>query len=327
MNSVTFPDGKRFAFTIMDDTDAATVDNVRPIYDLLRGLGMLTTKTVWPLRCPEGSPNFGSSQTLEDKEYRDFVLDLRDHNFEIAWHCATMETSKRERTLLGLERFHDVIGYYPRVHANHAFNRENLYWGSDRLDRQLLKKVLHRATRTPADYYQGHVENSPYWWGDACLEHIDYVRNLTFDGMNLCKVNPSMPYQDPKRPCAKWWFSCCDAENCAEFKHVVRLDCQEQLAREGGWCIIATHFAKGYVRNGQVDPQVRMLLEALAARNGWFVPVATLLDHLRTCAHSADCPTHEWDAMQWKWAGDLVRRRVRMSRRTAATPVAAESAY
>ena len=48
-----FPGGKRFAFTIMDDTDDATVQNVGPVYEALYSLGMGATKTVWPMPCPE----------------------------------------------------------------------------------------------------------------------------------------------------------------------------------------------------------------------------------------------------------------------------------
>ena len=55
---VQFPGGARFAFTVMDDTDVATVENVRPIYRLLDSLGMRTTKTVWPMPCEEGSRDF-----------------------------------------------------------------------------------------------------------------------------------------------------------------------------------------------------------------------------------------------------------------------------
>ena len=47
--SLDFPEGRKFAFTILDDTDDATVENVRPVYDLLTELGFRTTKTVWPL--------------------------------------------------------------------------------------------------------------------------------------------------------------------------------------------------------------------------------------------------------------------------------------
>ena len=82
----------------MDDTDDATVENVQPIYRLLESLGMLTTKTVWPVRCEEGSIAFGAAETLDDPQYRDFVVDLHRRGFEIAFHCATMESSQRERT-------------------------------------------------------------------------------------------------------------------------------------------------------------------------------------------------------------------------------------
>ncbi|MGI6449930.1 MAG: hypothetical protein ACOX3R_06475 [Desulfitobacteriia bacterium] len=46
MPGIQWPDGKRFAFTIIDDNDNATVQNNKPIYDLLLALGMKTTKTV-----------------------------------------------------------------------------------------------------------------------------------------------------------------------------------------------------------------------------------------------------------------------------------------
>src|SRR3989442_15986451 len=100
-----FPGGARFAFTVIDDTDVATVENVRPIYRLLEALGMRTTKTVWPVRCEEGSRDFSLSETMDDARYRDFVVDLHARGFEMALHCATMESSTRERTVRALECF------------------------------------------------------------------------------------------------------------------------------------------------------------------------------------------------------------------------------
>ena len=155
-----FPTGARFAFTIIDDTDVATVENVAPVYRLLEDLGMRTTKTVWPLSCPEGSPNFSSSQTLEDAEYRAFALDLQRRGFEIASHGATMESSDRERTLRGLEIMRATFGSYPLVHANHAGNRENLYWGTSRIDHPVAR-ALYRLMQPNTDAYGGHVPGSP----------------------------------------------------------------------------------------------------------------------------------------------------------------------
>src|SRR5262245_59251493 len=104
MDRLEFPNRRQFAFTIMDDTDVATVSNVGPIYRLLAYLGMRTTKTVWPVACPEGSKNYSSSSTLEDPEYLNFVLDLERAGFEIGYLGATMESSRRERTVRAIDK-------------------------------------------------------------------------------------------------------------------------------------------------------------------------------------------------------------------------------
>jgi hypothetical protein len=314
-----FPGGARFAFTVMDDTDVATVENIRPIYRLLESLGMRTTKTVWPVRCEEGSRNFSLSETLEDPHYRDFAVDLHARGFEIAFHGATMETSTRERTARALERFRSTFGMPPRVHANHALNRENLYWGAARVDdsalRLLYRIALGQAPDSSPDESQGHCPESPYWWGDFCLEQIEYVRNLTFSEINVLRVNPSMPYRDPTRPYVRWWFSTADAENVDEFNELLRPENQERLEAEGGVCIVATHLGKGFGVDGKVHPETQRLLELLAARNGWFPPVGALLDWLRARREHDGLPAGEWRRMQWRWARDLVLRRLAARRR------------
>src|SRR5881296_2966253 len=98
-----FPEKKRFAFSILDDTDDSTLANVKPVYDQLRQYGLWATKTVWPLDCPEGSRLFHAAETLQDKAYLAFVHQLVNEGFELAFHGATMESSHRERTIQGLE--------------------------------------------------------------------------------------------------------------------------------------------------------------------------------------------------------------------------------
>lgn len=319
-NRPPFPGGKRFAFTIIDDTDVATVANVRPIYRLLEELGMLATKTVWPMPCPEGSKNFSSSETLEDAEYREFVVDLQRRGFEIASHGATMESSDRQRTVAGLERFRSVLDSYPRVHANHAYNRENLYWGRHRLDDPILRRAYARTNGQPEGHYLGHIEGSPYWWGDLCENHIEYVRNLTFEEVNLARINPSMPYHDPSRPLIRYWFSASDAEDGVEFKRLYTRERLDSLEREGGFSILATHLGKGFVRDGEVDPDTRLLLEDISRRDAWFPTVGQLLDFLRDARGSDRLRGMEWRRMQWRWALDLVwrDRRKRARRRAVA---------
>ena len=39
---MTWPNGKQFAFTIIDDTDKSTVENIKPVYDYLYSHGLKT---------------------------------------------------------------------------------------------------------------------------------------------------------------------------------------------------------------------------------------------------------------------------------------------
>ena len=309
-----FPNGKRFAFTILDDTDVATVENVAPVYRLLEALGMRTTKTAWPVACLEGGGDFASSQTLEDPSYCAFVVDLHRRGFEIASHGATMHSSKRERTLAAFAQFQELFGAYPRVHANHARNRENLYWGIDRLDDPILRMLYRRLSDQAASHYEGAVPGSEYYWGDWCIDHLHYARNLTFGVLNLLRVNPSMPYHDSRRPAVRWWFSTADAESRVEFNELLSTENQDRLEREGGICVLSTHFGKGYVFNEDVHPLTRERLEALARRPGWFAPVGELLDWLRSQGRGGALPPLEWRRMQWLWARDFVLRTWRQRR-------------
>lgn len=302
MPALDFPGGKRFAFTILDDTDVATVENTQPLYRLLEQLGMRATKTVWPVGCPEGSKDFLSSQTMEDPEYLAYVLDLQRRGFEITWHCATMESSSRERTVAAIERFRSLLGSYPRIHANHATNRENIYWGTQRVDEPLLRFLL-RVARVPISL--GHVEGSPYWWGDLCQQYISYCRNLTFNSLNLAAINPSMPYHDPQRPLVRRWFSASDAEDVHAFNELLCSKQQERLERESGFSIVATHFGKEFVRNSRVHRQTESRLQELAHRPGWFPTVGELLDWLLERRGGDGLPRQEWRYMQWRWAFDL----------------------
>jgi hypothetical protein len=316
-----FPHGRRFAFTIVDDTDVATVANVKPMYELLHELGMRTTKTVWPVGCPEGSPDFCSSQTLDDADYRAFAVDLQQRGFELTWHGATMETSRRSRTIGALQRFHEIFGVYPRIHVNHALNRENVYWGAGRLDSRVLRQVVGRFSGLPAEYFTGHIEDSPLWWGDLCAKHVVYGRNLTTNDINTARFNPSMPYRDPARPLIPWWFSASDAEGVQEFNEIIRPSQQERLQREGGFCVVATHFGKDFVRDGVVNPVTRARLKELSQRSGWFPTTGQLLDWLRAQheappARTAFLPVAEWRRMQWRFALDLASRKLRRRKST-----------
>lgn len=276
-----FPNGRRFAFSILDDTDDSTVSNIAPLYALLRDVGMRTTKTVWPMACPEGSRLFFAGETLEDLDHLHLVHELASFGFEIASHGATMESSDRARTLRGLEFFKKEFGSYPRLHCNHAYNRENLYWGTNRFQSVLLRALTKLLPRRKSLTYHGDDDHSPYFWGDWSLAHIQYVRNFTFRRLNMLEVNPEMPYRVRSTGYVNHWFSTSDAPDVRAFNRLLTYRRIDELEAEGGVCIISTHLGKGFVQDGKVHRDTESILRYLGKKPGWFVPVSDLLDHLR----------------------------------------------
>jgi hypothetical protein len=297
-----FPENKRFAFSIFDDTDLSTTGNVGPVYQLLAELGMRTTKSVWPLASVRDGWHGGSS--LQETEYLEFVLALKELGFEIALHNVRNHDSTRELIASGLERFRELIGHYPRSHANHSRNRDNIYWGASRFN---SLGFLYRTLLGSRYVFEGEYPETRYFWGDFCRDKVDYVRNFVFQQINLDLVNPTLPYHDPTRPFVKYWFSACEGADVNSFCDMICEANQDRLEAEGGVCIMYTHFACGFVNAGTVDLRAQQQLRALSRRNGWFVPVSVLLDHLRNEHNGCAIPTAELASMERRWALDRVR--------------------
>lgn len=304
-----YPEGKDFVFTIFDDTDVSTLEYIRPIYDTLTALGMRTTKTVWPLRFDGRSP-YGGSHSLENEPYARYIRELQNRGFEIAFHGPTMVSGDRQTVLHSLRIFHDTLGCYPRVYASHAYNQENLYWGEWRLSSPLLRSIYRLISRGRRDYYQGHEEKSKFFWGDVCKEHIDYVRNFTFDEINLLNVSDRIVYRDIATPWVRNWFLTGDADNVEEFNRLLSVDNQKKLLMEKGVCIVSTHLGKGFIKNGEVHPETRRLLELLSKRNGWFVPVSVLLDYLVAQGGVDSLSYRKRLGLECKWMMSLFRRKL-----------------
>jgi hypothetical protein len=307
--AMSLPAGTRFVFTVLDDTDDSTLENVAPLYGLLKELGFRTTKTVWPLDCPEGSRNFFAAATLQDKRYLGFVHELADAGFEIASHGATMESSRRERTLEGLALIRSEFGQYPRLFCNHGQNRENLYWGSKRFHTRLLRRLIRAVGRADGDAYEGDVERSPYFWGDVCQDVVQYVRNFTFDRLNVAAVDPAMPYHVPAAPYVRYWFSTADAPDVHAFNRVVTRERLDRLEAEGGVCVLSTHFGKGFVTDGRVDPTAEATLRYLADKRGWFAPVSEVLDRLLVAGRGRTLSRRQIARLELTFLTERIRRR------------------
>lgn len=269
---MTFPDGKRFAFTIVDDTDSATVESVRPVYDLLASRGLRTTKTVWVY--PPTVDDELAGQSLADDAYRDFVQELARQGFEIALHGVRHGGAKRDEIERGLDRFREVVGTYPRMHINHASNIDNLAWGHKRFG--LLRWVYRLRSK---ERFEGDCPGSPHYWADLAERHIDYVRNLTFGTLNTRRADPFFPYRYRRTP--GWaWFSGSDAADADAAARLLTREAIDRLEAQGGVAIVYAHFGKGFVTGGRVDTRFVRAIDELASRPGWFVPASTVLDHL-----------------------------------------------
>ena len=275
---VAFPDGKRFAFTIVDDTDQATLERNRPVYEVLYRSGLRTTKTVWVLPPTEIDNETNAGESLSDPDYLAFILDLRDKGFEIGLHGVRGGSSTRAEVVAGIEGFRRLLGDYPKLHVNHSENRDNLYWGRDRWS---FAPFRWAYSLTREDRFSGEEPGSPHYWGDLAEQHIRYVNQFTFEDINLLNVTPSFPYHLPDKPRVQLWFPTANGDNLDAFEELLSPGNLDRLEREGGVCLVYAHLGAGSFNDASgVNPRFEARIRDLASRNGWFVPASEILDFL-----------------------------------------------
>ncbi len=308
-SNIKYPNGKDFIFSIFDDTDVSTLEYIKPIYDFLYGIDIKITKSVWPISYA-GKSDYLGSNTLEEKEYAEYVKTLSDRGFEIGYHGPTMVSSIRQDVIKSFQVFFDVLGHYPRIYAPHSTNRENLYWGTSRFSNPIIMKLFQLLSHDEKGYYQGHVKGSPFFWGDLSLKYIDYVRNFTFEDINLLNVGYCLPYSNTKQKYVKSFYFTSDADNVEEFNQILKEKNQEKLEKERGVCIISTHFGKGFVGKGGLNEKTKELLQHIRKRNGWFVPVSSALDFLKNenIKNKKDDQSYDLSGLELKWFIHSFRR-------------------
>jgi hypothetical protein len=295
-NAVRWPAGKAFAFSVFDDTDGASLEDVPAVYALLADLGLRTTKSVWTLR-----GEAGDGLACDDPRYRAWAEGLQEQGFEIGLHNVCSRTSPRARTIEGIERFREVFGAYPSTHVNHSACRENIYWGSRRVSgsNRVIYDVLSRRSHRTA--FEGHVDSSPLFWGDVCSSRVKYVRNFVHGDINTSRYCPEMPYHDPKRPYVNHWFASTEGPNVRTFVEKLSDANLSRLVAEGGACIMYTHFASGFAPHGELDPRFVRVMRRLSSLDGWFVPVTTLLDHLLAAKGRHELTDAERCRLERRW--------------------------
>ena len=156
-----------------------------------------------------------------------------------------------------------------------------MYWGDDRLSSATNRLIYNVLTRWKNHKtFRGDTPGDELYWSDLCRERIRYVRNFVFADINTLKACPFMPYHDPDRPNVNLWYASTHGHNVESFLATISEANQDRLEAEGGACIMYTHFAYRFCRNGQLNQEFRRLMKRLSEKNGWYVPVGTLLDYI-----------------------------------------------
>lgn len=284
MKKYKFPERKNFVFTIIDDTDDAFLNGIRQVYDILFQNGLRTTKTVWVY--PPRDLGISKGDSLQNKDYLAFIKDIQSKGFEIGLHNVGSGDYSREEILEGIEEFNKELGSYPRLHINHSYNKDNIYSGSKRFTfplNWLVKKMYSKY-----DMFYGDIPESAYFWGDVHKKLIKYARNFEIDNINTLKVFPQIPYREKRfDEYANYWFASTFAPNQWVFNHIVNRESVDRLEAEGGICILYTHLGY-YTQFGKVDRGFQEMVEYIGKKDGWFVPVGTVLDFLHNEINGKD---------------------------------------
>lgn len=284
MNAVRLlwpPHPYRAGFCITDDTDAATLENVRLVYDFLASIGLKASKTVWAFTPAEpcGVPALPESMlrgiTLEDRDYLAYCEGLAERGFEICLHGASAGNNRRDRTARALsfvaKRFDR-----PGTYICHSKNAENIYWHEKVAPRGPAQWMLGLASRYRCS---GESPSSPYFWGDLCLEHVAHIRLFRTRNVNTLAENPSMPYHDPEKPYVRSWFGATKRSfhDCTSEAAIA------QLRAEHGLCVLYQYMHRyADEANGSVHAQFREDAERLmAAGDIWVETTSRVMERLR----------------------------------------------
>lgn len=271
----------RAGFCITDDTDVASLDEVRTVYDFLMAIGLRATKTVWVHEATElcGIPGLPSSTlrgvTLEDEDYLSYCRDLHENGFEIALHGASAGNNTRENTAAAFEFMEAHFGG-SETFICHSKNAENPYWEELTAPNRPLELLLKTYTRHKA---WGHVPTSPYFWGDICLKHVKQIRLFRTRRPNTLSVNPSMPYFRAETPYVNSWFGATKRR----FADCTTSDELKRLETENGLCVLYQYMHR-YADpdlGGGVDDFKKSAERLMGESRIWVDTTAVIMDRLR----------------------------------------------
>ena len=112
-------------FVLTNDPDHGLLDDYRRIFRELGDRRILVTTAVFCVLKDDGSAlarhcRQHETHCLADDAYRDFMLELRDHGHEIAFHGYSQASDTRDEFQRGLDIFRRTFGEYPRIYIEHG---------------------------------------------------------------------------------------------------------------------------------------------------------------------------------------------------------------
>lgn len=273
-----WPNGKKAAFAIIDDTDDAEMPGIADVYDLLMEYEIPTTKTVWVYPVKDTHLFRGNSLTA-DPAYLAFIQKLLKNGYEIGLHNVGSGDFTRTEILGGLEEFKNLLGFYPTIHVNHSYNPDNIYGGDKRFSFPF--DYLVRFLYSNYTGFSGEVESSKHFWGDIHKRYIKFSRSYELDDLNLLR-HCQFPYYDKKySDYCNLFYPSVFCPNQDLFNARITDRNLQKLILQNGCSIIYTHFGYYTERDGiQQDFYNSLDLLKKYSPDIWFAPVGKVLSYL-----------------------------------------------
>tara|TARA_Y100000593_G_scaffold53909_1_gene100884 strand:- start:402 stop:1214 length:813 start_codon:yes stop_codon:yes gene_type:complete len=192
-----------FNLVITNDPDHGLTKEYIPIFKELNNLGVkITTAVFCKIDTHDDYPSHPKSLTkhcnpsethsLENPEYRDLMLEIKEQGHEIAFHGYSQISNKREEFEKGLEIYKDTFGEYPFVYVEHGGNPK--------------KHVMEHCKKETIDM-SGKDENSEYYIWDIIKDKIGCLwahHHLIDDDLTIRKPKDIFYKEDGVLMCKRY---------------------------------------------------------------------------------------------------------------------------
>jgi len=168
-------------FVLTNDPDHGRTEDYRRILRELAKNEIYVTTAVFCTLKDDGSPLArhcykGETHTLEDKEYRELMLEARDLGHEIAFHGYSQVSDTRDEFLKGLEIFKKIFGDYPKIYIEHGGNPAKHPIGMVKRE-----NLAFEGSRKSSSYYIKDIVKEVFelvWTHEYLLDNVKHPLNI-----------------------------------------------------------------------------------------------------------------------------------------------------